>query len=62
MLAVIRYSGFSSEKKIEKYKNKLAAIVSTNNLKVTGPYMYMGYNAPWDVINRRNEIAIEIVE
>ena len=62
VLAVIRYSGFSSEKKIEKYKNKLAAIVSKNNLKVTGPYMYMGYNAPWDVINRRNEIAIEVVE
>lgn len=62
VLAVIRYSGFSSEKKIEKYKNKLAAMVSKNNLKVTGPYMYMGYNAPWDVINRRNEIAIEVVE
>lgn len=62
VLAVIRYSGFSSEKKIEKYKNKLAAIVSKNNLKATGPYMYMGYNAPWDVINRRNEIAIEVLE
>ena len=62
VLAVIRYSGFSSDKKIEKYKNNLAAIVSKNNLKVTGPYMYMGYNAPWDVINRRNEIAIEVVK
>ena len=62
MLAVIRFGGFSSEMKIEKYKNKLAAIISENNLKTTGPYMYMGYNAPWDVINRRNEVAIEVVE
>jgi hypothetical protein len=23
--------------------------------------MYMGYNAPWDVVNRRNEVAIEVV-
>jgi hypothetical protein len=22
--------------------------------------MYMGYNAPWDVINRRNEVAVEV--
>jgi len=62
VLAVIRFGGFSSEMKIEKYKNKLAAIISENNLKTTGPYMYMGYNAPWDVINRRNEVAIEVVE
>lgn len=61
VLAVIRFGGFSSEMKIEKYKNKLAAIISENNLKTTGPYMYMGYNAPWDVINRRNEVAIEVV-
>lgn len=61
VLAVIRFGGFSSEMKIEKYKNKLAAIISENNLKTTGPYIYMGYNAPWDVINRRNEVAIEVV-
>lgn len=62
VLAVIRYGGFSSEMEIEKYKNKLADIISKNHLNTTGPYMYMGYNAPWDVINRRNEVAIEVVE
>jgi effector-binding domain-containing protein len=62
VLAVIRYGGFSSEKKIEKYQKKLAEVISQNNLKTKGPYMYMGYNAPWDVFNRRNEIAIEVVE
>lgn len=62
VLAVIRYSGFSSERKIEKYRNELAEIISQNKLLTKGPYMYMGYNAPWDVINRRNEVAIEVVE
>jgi effector-binding domain-containing protein len=62
VLAVIRYGGFSSEKKIEKYRKKLAEVISQNNLKTKGPYMYMGYNAPWDVFNRRNEVAIEVVE
>lgn len=62
VLAVIRYGGFSSEEKIEKYKNKLAEIISKNHLNTTGPYIFMGYNAPWDVINRRNEVAIEVLE
>lgn len=62
VMAVIRYDGFSSDDKIKKYTNELAAIVAKYNLKTTGAYMYMGYNAPWDIINRRNEIAIEVVE
>jgi hypothetical protein len=24
--------------------------------------MYMGYNAPWDLVNRRNEVAVLVVE
>lgn len=62
VMAVIRYDGFSSDEKIKKYTNELAAIVVKYNLKTTGPYMYMGYNAPWDIINRRNEIAIEVLD
>jgi hypothetical protein len=62
VMAVIRYDGFSSDAKIKKYTDELAAIVIKYKLKTTGAYMYMGYNAPWDIINRRNEIAIEVLE
>ncbi|MFN5704545.1 MAG: SOUL family heme-binding protein [bacterium] len=62
VMAVIRYDGFSSDDKIKKYTNELAAIIAKYNLKTSGAYMYMGYNAPWDIINRRNEIAIEVFE
>jgi hypothetical protein len=30
--------------------------------KTRGNLLYMGYNAPWDVIGRRNEVAFEVVE
>ena len=30
-------------------------------IETVGSYMYMGYNAPWDIINRRNEVAVEII-
>jgi effector-binding domain-containing protein len=60
-LAVIAYGGFSSDKDIEKYRQKLAAALEQNQIQTKGNYMYMGYNAPWDVVNRRNEVAIEVV-
>jgi hypothetical protein len=60
-LAVITYSGFSSAEKVETYRQKLATILSQQNIKTVGPFMYMGYNAPWDIIKRRNEVAVEVV-
>lgn len=61
-LAVITYGGFSSDEKIENYRSKLASILTKNNIKTKGDFMFMGYNAPWDVIDRKNEVAIEVVE
>lgn len=61
-LAVISYGGFSSDEKIENHRAKLAAILTKNNVKTKGDFMYMGYNAPWDIIDRKNEVAIEVVE
>ncbi len=60
-LAVISYGGFSSDEKIEKHRKQLEAILQKNKLQTKGAYLYMGYNAPWDIINRKNEVAIEVV-
>jgi hypothetical protein len=60
-LAVITYGGFSSDSKIEKHRKQLESVLRKNNIKTKGSFMYMGYNAPWDVINRKNEVAIEVL-
>ena len=60
-LAVISYGGFSSDEKIEKHRKQLEEILQKNKLQTKGAYLYMGYNAPWDIINRKNEVAIEVV-
>jgi hypothetical protein len=59
-LAVITYGGFSSDEKIEKHRKQLEEILQKNKIQTKGAYMYMGYNAPWDIINRKNEVAIEL--
>ncbi len=60
-LAVISYGGFSSDEKIEKHRKQLEIILKKNKIQTKGAYMNMGYNAPWDIINRKNEVAIEVV-
>ena len=60
-LAVITYGGFSSDEKIEKHRKQLEQILQKNKIQTKGAFLYMGYNAPWDIINRKNEVAIEVV-
>ena len=59
-LAVLRFGGYSSDEKIAKYAQLLTQVLKENNIQTKGSLLYMGYNAPWDIINRRNEVAFEI--
>jgi hypothetical protein len=62
ILAVIRFGGYSSSDKIKKYADQLYRELKLNKLETRGELLFMGYNAPWDVTNRRNEVAIELVK
>jgi hypothetical protein len=59
-LAVLRFGGYSSDEKIAKYAQILTQVLQEKNIHTKGPLLFMGYNAPWDVINRRNEVAFQI--
>lgn len=59
-LAVLRFGGFSSDEKIAKHAQLLSEVLEKNNIRTKGSLLFMGYNAPWDVINRRNEVAFQI--
>lgn len=60
VLAVLRYGGFTNDREISTKCSELGETLAREGIKSIGPFMYMGYNAPWDVINRRNEVAVEI--
>jgi hypothetical protein len=61
VLAVLRYGGFSSDQKIKSECDKLGQVLQKAGIETVGSYRYMGYNAPWDVVNRRNEVAVVVV-
>lgn len=60
-MAVLSFGGFSNDSKIKKHCDELENILTENNIRTKGQYVYMGYNAPWDVVGRRNEVAVEVI-
>ncbi len=58
--AVIKFSGYASDEKIKEKSQKLQNLISRENLNKVGTFQYLGYNPPWRIIGRKNEIAVEI--
>ena len=61
-LAAIRFSGWPNETKIEKYKQNLKAALDAEGIKYTNQFYLFGYNAPYEVFNRKNEVIVELQE
>ncbi|TNF45633.1 MAG: heme-binding protein [Bacteroidetes bacterium] len=61
IMAAIRFGGWANDEKIEEYQNKLKDLLKKNNIQHTGKFVYLGYNPPYAVVARRNEIIVELV-
>jgi SOUL heme-binding protein len=61
-LAAIRFSGWANDTKIEKYKQNLKAALDAEGIKYTNQFYLFGYNAPYEVFNRKNEVIVELQE
>ena len=59
-IAVLTFSGFASDEKINRKKELLREAVKKEQISVKGNFSYLGYNAPWDLFGRRNEVAVEV--
>ena len=59
-MAVVRFGGFSTDAKIRAQCAVVQRFAEEHNLIHKSEFQYMGYNAPWDVVWRRNEVALTI--
>ena len=59
-VAAIRFGGWADDKKIKKHTEQLIQLLETEGIKHTNEFAFLGYNPPYDVVNRRNEIIVEI--
>ncbi len=59
-VAAMNFSGWANDKKIEKYKKKLESALDAEGIPYTNQFYFFGYNAPYEVFNRKNEVIIEL--
>ena len=61
-MAVLRFSGWANDDRIELHRKKLLATLDSNGISHSKEVSFFGYNPPYEVLNRRNEVAVEIFE
>lgn len=59
-VAAISFGGWANDAKIEKYKQHLKAALDAEAIKYSNRFYFFGYNAPYEVFNRKNEIIVEL--
>jgi hypothetical protein len=61
IVAVIKFSGWASDKVLEKQFNILKSKLKKASIEFEDTYSYLGYNPPYKLINRKNELIIPLV-
>jgi len=59
--AAIQYSGYSNKNVEEKKIQELKNILKRENIKHDNKFELLVYNSPFEILNRRNEITINII-
>jgi hypothetical protein len=59
-VAVISFGGFASDSKIERYSERLRKALDKQGIQYSGNFRYLGYNPPFQLVGRRNEIMIRV--
>jgi len=60
LLAAISFGAWANDAKIEKYKQELKAALDAQGITYSNKFYFFGYNAPFEVFNRKNEVLVEL--
>jgi hypothetical protein len=59
-VAAIKFEGFASEKDIKFYTEKLEKALKEKGISYYGHFRFLGYNPPYQLMGRKNEIIISV--
>ena len=59
-VAVLRFGGYANDKELKLNSAKLQKLLSEKGIKTYGHYRYLGYNPPYQIFGRRNEIIVSV--
>jgi hypothetical protein len=61
IIAAIRFDGWADNERIEQYKSILLEELAKEKLAHSNKFTFLGYNPPFEVVNRRNEVVVELM-
>lgn len=56
----IQFGGWADDAKIKENADKLVSTLKTMGIEIQSEPWFMGYNPPFQLVNRRNEVAVEV--
>jgi hypothetical protein len=59
-VAVIQFAGFASNESINEHQILLEESLKTKGLSYYGDFRYLGYNPPYQLFDRRNEVIVAL--
>lgn len=59
-VAAITFGGWANSEKIEAHKKKLMAALDAEGIAYTNQFYFLGYNPPYDVFGRKNDVIVEL--
>ncbi|WP_026063270.1 SOUL family heme-binding protein [Pedobacter arcticus] len=59
-VAAIKFGGYADDDDIKKYATKLEGALKASGIEYYGNFRFLGYNAPYQFIGRRNEIIVSV--
>ena len=60
IVAVIEFSGWASDRKLSNQFNLLKSKLKNESIEFENSYCFLGYNPPYKLINRKNEVIIPL--
>ena len=58
--AAIEFGGYANDESISKYAEELKKSLEEKGIKPIGHYRYLGYNPPYQLIGRKNEVIVTV--
>ncbi|MEO8732864.1 MAG: heme-binding protein [Flavobacteriales bacterium] len=60
-MAAITFGGFANDEKIKKYKDELFQHLATVGIRHSDQWSFLGYDPPFKLLGRKNEVVVEVM-
>ena len=60
-VAVVQFGGYANDEDIKKYTTKLERALKASGIVYFGNFRFLGYNAPYQFLGRKNEIIVNVL-